>query len=551
MFRRLAVHVSLALVVVGLGGAAALAAPGDQDSTFDGDGVRTIDYGSVDIGNDVLVQPDGKIVTAGHGNLNLDFMVSRLNPDGSPDASFGAGGNGGVNFGGFESGHAAALQADGKVVVVGSTTFGGNSDFAVTRFNANGSLDTSFFDDGTKSVDFAGNDAARDVLVQPNGRIVVVGTGGTLADVFVTRLNPNGSNDLSFNGVGVAGFDIGGTDVGWAAALQADGKIVIATSSTVAGNNSIAVMRLNTDGTRDTSFDGDGLRTIDYGGSPASSLFVRDLLVQPDGKYVLAGSGSNNIVATRLNTDGSLDQSFSADGIVGLDIGGGNDFGNAAALQANGKILVAGHDANQLDAAVVRLQPGGELDTTFSGDGKQTLNVGTSTGAGGVAIQANGRIVLAGVAEQGPITGDVLVGRLEGESAGAGGGPAGDPGGGPGDGGARGRVPRCNGKRATIVGTQRSDRVKGTRRADVIVTLGGNDRIAAGRGNDTVCAGTGKDRISGGTGKDRLSGGTGNDRLDGGPGNDRLTGQTGKDTLLGRAGRDKLNGGAGRDKARQ
>ena len=119
MFRRLVVHVSLALVVVGLGGAAALAAPGDQDSSFDGDGIRTIDYGSVDIGNDVLVQPDGKIVTAGHGNLNLDFMVSRLNPDGSPDASFGAGGNGGVNFGGFESGHAAALQADGKVVVVG------------------------------------------------------------------------------------------------------------------------------------------------------------------------------------------------------------------------------------------------------------------------------------------------------------------------------------------------------------------------------------------------------------------------------------------------
>ena len=118
-------------------------------------------------------------------------------------------------------------------------------------------------------------------------------------------------------------------------------------------------------------------------------------------------------------------------------------------------------------------------------------------------------------------------------------------------------VQRCQGKRATIVGTRRSDRLRGTRRADVIVSLGGSDRIAAGAGNDLICAGSGNDRADGGSGKDRvyglsgkdiLKGGPGNDRLDGGPGNDRLAGQSGKDTLLGRAGRDRLNGGPGTDK---
>ena len=341
MRHQVALLASLVLVVAGLGGAAALAAPGDQDASFDGDGVRTIDYGGVDIANEVLVQPDGKIVTAGHGNLNLDFMVSRLTPDGSPDASFGTAGNAGVNFGGFETGQAAALQADGKIVVAGSTTLGGNSDFAVARFNANGSLDASFFEDGTKTVDYAGADTARDVLVQPNGKIVVVGSGGVLGDVMVTRLNTDGSNDLGFNGVGTVGVDIGGTDVGWAAALQADGKIVIASSSTSGGNTSIAVLRLNADGSSDTSFDGDGLRTVDYGG--ALALAVRDVLVQPDGKYLLTGSGTANFVVTRLNQDGSLDASFDGDGIAPIDFGNGTDFGNAAALQANGKIVVAGH----------------------------------------------------------------------------------------------------------------------------------------------------------------------------------------------------------------
>jgi Ca2+-binding RTX toxin-like protein len=134
-------------------------------------------------------------------------------------------------------------------------------------------------------------------------------------------------------------------------------------------------------------------------------------------------------------------------------------------------------------------------------------------------------------------------------SDGGGGGPGGGGPGGDGRGGGGG--PLCGGKVATIVGTNRSERITGTRRADVVVALGGNDRIKGGRGNDVICAGAGNDTVSGGDGSDRVAGGAGNDRLAGGKGNDRLSGQNGRDTLLGHGGRDTLSGGAGRDSQQQ
>ncbi|MEA2364099.1 MAG: hypothetical protein QOD71_3244 [Thermoleophilaceae bacterium] len=122
------------------------------------------------------------------------------------------------------------------------------------------------------------------------------------------------------------------------------------------------------------------------------------------------------------------------------------------------------------------------------------------------------------------------------------------PGGGPGGTVGTPGVQRCFGKRATIVGTQRADRLKGTRRADVIVSLGGNDRVSGGGGNDLICAGSGNDRVSGGSGKDKEAGGSGNDSLDGGSGNDTLKGDAGKDLLSGGAGKDGLSGGSQRDR---
>jgi DNA-binding beta-propeller fold protein YncE len=126
--------------------------------------------------------------------------------------------------------------------------------------------------------------------------------------------------------------------------------------------------------------------------------------------------------------------------------------------------------------------------------------------------------------------------------------PGGQPGDGPGGEIGTPGVQRCFGKRATIVGTQRGDRLKGTRRADVIVSLGGNDRISGGGGNDLICAGSGNDKVSGGAGNDRESGGSGNDSLKGDAGKDSLKGDSGKDLLSGGPGKDGLTGGSQKDR---
>ena len=340
---------------------------------------------------------------------------------------------------------------------------------------------------------------------------------------------------------------------------------MVAGDTTVGENEQVAVVRLNANGSLDASFNGDGIRTLDYGGVADGA---RDVLVQGDGKIVVVGSGNapSNLTVTRLNPDGSLDQSFNGTGTVGADFGG-TEYGEAGALLANGKIVVAGRNS-QGEALAMRLQPGGSLDTTFSGDGKQTMRAGSAdTVAYGMAVQANGRLVFAGYAlavAAGNF--DVMVARLEGDSRGAGGGPAALPGGGPG-GRPPGRRPGRPPERAALQRQARHHRRQPTRRPAQGHPPRRRDRrprrqrpIAAGRGNDTVCAGTGNDNIDGGSGndrlygqdgKDKLGGGAGKDSLIGGGGKDNLLGGGGKDSLLGGGGRDKLNGGAGRDKQRQ
>ena len=525
--------------------APAVALPGDLDPGFDGEGKKTFGYGGYDSAEDALVRPDGKIVLAGFGNANVDFAVTQLNPDGSFDRSFDGDGTAGVDFGGTDQAYAVELQPDGKIVVGGMT--GTNVDMAVARLNRDGSLDATFDPGGPDgpgkwTFDHGGNDYVQDLLVQPDGKIVLAGYGRSpKTDFVVTRINPDGSPDGSFDGDGTSGADFGDFDQGFAAALQPDGKILVA--GRTYANFDVAIARFNSDGSLDDTFDGEGRKTFGYGGTD----FAKAVLVQPDRRIVLAGYGNANtdFAVTRLNPDGSFDTSLDGDGTSDTDFGG-SDKGAAAALQSNGKVVVVGYTEAGEDLAVMRLQPGGSLDTTFSFDGKTTVNLGSDEGAHAVALQPDGRIVLAGrtVIEQ-----DVAVVRLEGDPLPEGGGsPGGDaPGTGPGGGSG---APRCAGRRATIVGTVGRDVLRGTRRADVIVALGGNDVIRASRGNDVVCGAAGNDSLAGESGRDRLRGGAGNDRIRGGRGDDKLVGGAGLDRLLGGGGRDSCLGGSGGDRAR-
>jgi uncharacterized delta-60 repeat protein len=526
--------VIVSIVVLLAASAVAHAAPGDLDPSFDGDGKTTIDYGGDDAANAVVVQPDGKIVLAGTGDANADFVVTRLNPGGSFDTSFDGDGMVGIDFGGAEYARAVALAPDGKIVVAGHTFV--NSAMAVARLNTDGSLDASFDPGGTdgpgKKTFGAGADEANAVLVAPDGKIVLGGHSFVSKDFAVARLNPDGSFDPSFDGDGRLGIDFGDKDAGSGAALQPDGKIVVAGQT--GANIDVAVARSNPDGSLDDTFAGTGKKTFGYGGADGAGAVA----LQADGRIVVAGYGGPNadLAVTRLNPDGSFDPSFDGDGTAGIDFGG-RDVASAVALAPNGKIVVAGIGMGGVGTgafAVARLQPGGAPDATFSFDGKTTVDYGGFDYASAVALAPDGTIVVAGRTS---VNRDIAVARLQGERPAAkGGGPGvGGPGAsGPGSGPARGAaaVARCAGRRATIVGTAGRDVLRGTRRADVIVALGGNDVVRAAQGNDIVCGGPGNDTLTGGSGRDRLLGG---------PGNDRLTGGRGRDTCLGGSGRDRAS----------
>jgi uncharacterized delta-60 repeat protein len=535
----------LLALLVALSAGVAHAAPGALDPGFDGDGKRTLGAG---VGRAVLVQPDGKILVAGHGGPGLDMLVTRLLPDGSPDPGFGTGGTAVADFGGDDQAHAAALQPDGRIVVAGGTSGGARTGAAVARFDERGGLDATFDAGGVDGAgrkvfeDPTGNDAEFNAaLVQPDGRIVLAGyafaSNEESHNFAIRRLEPSGAEDGTV--FESADFD-GGTDSAEGVALLPDGRLVAAGSS-FSGERfgEMAVARYDADGKLDTTFGGTGTRTI---GSEAADE-ARAVLAQPDGGIVVVGTrGANfdaDLAVARMRPDGTLDPAFGDGGVATRDFGGG-ELGTSAALQPDGKILVAGL-TTEFDFAVARFLPGGALDAGFGSGGLSQVSFGGIDLAWAIALQPDGRILVAGQAFT-----SIGVARLlpdppvvppDGDGPPTGTRKPDDP-------GAR---PRCAGRAATIVGTTGRDVLRGTRGADVIVALGGVDVVRAGGGADRVCGGAGADRVRGGEGRDVLRGGAGEDRVRGGEGRDALLGGAGGDRMRGDEGRDRVLGGAGDD----
>jgi uncharacterized delta-60 repeat protein len=545
--RRLPIFLA-ALAVWAAPTAAALAAPGDLDSSFGSPAGRArVDFGGSDSGQALVLQADGKIILAGTSDVggNQNFALARLGPGGSLDSSFAIAGKALIDFGGNDGAGALVLQADGKIVVAGTTVPAPNvADFALTRLDSNGSLDGTFGQAGRTLVDFGGADLGEAVAVQADGKIVVAGSSFAAGYTFaLARFNANGSLDTTFGQAGKAMVDLGGYDFGEAMVLQPDGKIVVAGHSDVNNNTNFTLARLDANGSLDTTFGQAGKAVVDFGSSDDG----QGVALQRDGKIVVVGSSRGNLVVARLDPNGSLDDSFAGDGKSAVDFGGDFDDGSSVAVQPDGKLVVSGYSYVGADFGIGRLQPNGLLDTTFGDGGKAVAGFGGNPDASqAVALQPDGKIVAAGYSSVAQ-SGDFAIARLLGDA----GGPAGG-GGGPGSGpGSNGSPPRCAGRRATIVGTPAADRLRGTSRRDVIVSLGGRDVIRSLGGDDIVCAGSGNDTVFGGRGNDRLGGGSGNDRLLGESGRDRLLGESGRDRLLGGPGRDRLLGGPGRDAQRQ
>ena len=388
------------------------AADGDLDTTFDTDGIQTTSIGSVqDIAYSVVMQSDGKIVAAGysHNGSNNDFAVVRYNTNGSLDTTFSGDGKVTTAIGsGTDVANYVVMQSDGKIVAAGYSHNGSNVDFAVVRYNTDGSLDTTFSSDGIVTTAVGSlNDTGRSVVVQSDGKILVVGSSENLtdSDFAVVRYNTDGSLDTTFSSDGKVTTAIGlDNDNANAVVLQSDGKIVVAGIS-FGTFEVFAVVRYNTDGSLDTTFSSDGKVTTAIGSRQDQA---RSVVVQSDGKIVAAGlsdNGSNyDFAVIRYASDGSLDTTFSGDGKLTTAVGLGIDIANSVVMQSDGKIVAAGYSYNvsSEDFAVVRYNSDGSLDTTFSGDGIVTTAVGAGSDFGyAVAMQSDGKIVVAGYSYSG------------------------------------------------------------------------------------------------------------------------------------------------------
>jgi uncharacterized delta-60 repeat protein len=388
---------------------------GSLDATFDIDGKLTSGIGmSTDIANNVAIQIDNKIVVGGYSfnGSDNDFALTRYNENGSLDTTFDGDGKLTTAIGtSFDEGNSVAFQNDGKILVAGYSR-NGNDDFALARYNTNGSLDTTFDGDGKLITEIGtSQDYANGVAIQSDGKIVVAGQSynGSNYDFALVRYNTNGSLDSTFDGDGKLTTAIGlADDHAYSIAIQSDGKVVVAGQSYNGSNYDFALTRYNTNGSLDTDFDEDGKLTTSIGNSHDQAFSVA---LQSDGKIVVAGTSYNgsdyDFALTRYNANGSLDTTFDDDGLLITTIGNSTDLASSVAIQSDGKIVAAGWSINggKSEFALTRYNANGTLDTTFHEDGKLTTAFGTSDGhAFSIAIQSDGKIVAGGGSYNGAST---------------------------------------------------------------------------------------------------------------------------------------------------
>lgn len=522
--RAAALGAFVSLGAVALAGGAASAASGDLDPGFGGAGHGRVEF---DLGvpanlQGVAVQLDGGIVSVGTTTAiaTTDAVAYRLRPDGTPDFRWA-----GVRLPGpsdaDEAATSAVVQPGGKVVVAGDVTdANGHRDIGVWRLTSAGALDTSFGSNGL--VTYGRNDedeTALDVALDPRGRIIVAGLRTALdADITVLRLTPQGAVDPTFNnGLPVFAPVHPGPDLARSVAVQADGEILVSGFYAGASNPVLRVTpgTATTDAVLDPGFGGgDGIAEV----PDILPEVVPDVAVGADGKILLlgqvaAGGGAVDGTVVRLTSSGAVDDSFGSATGAHIAVSSGLTSPQSMTVLSHGEVAVLGY-AGGGRSFVAKLLATGAPDPAMGPGGIRILPGVTTGSSAGVAALPDGRIVVVGNADDS--TGVAY--RLLGDFV----------------------APSCAGKKATIVGTKAPDHLVGTGRADVIAGLGGEDTITGLGKGDIVCGGHGADTIVGGAGADHLYGQAGRDTLSGGKGGDKLVGGPGHDTLKGGPGRDTL-----------
>ena len=388
-------------------------ADGSHDNSFSGDGIQIASFnGTNSQAYSMAIQGDGKLLAAGYtiDSIYTFTAIARYNTDGSPDNSFN---NNGTLVDHLSQGStfytASVTQTDGKVVAAGYTWNGTHYDFALARYNLNGSLDNSFSSDGKQMLGFgsADSDIARALVIQNDGKIVVAGTAGS--NFKVVRYNTDGSTDNAFNGNGTQTTDIGIAETVNSINIQSSGKIL--------AGDGYWLTRYNSNGTLDDSFGQSGKLNT----NPFKSY---QAVIQPDDKIVMVSGGNGGCRIIRYNPDGSPDNSF---GNLGNGVQSGYDFdqgqsyfdARSIAMQADGKIVIGGfyftdyQQGANADFAVLRLNTNGSFDASFNGGVLLQTIINSDYEldyASSVKVESDNRIILAGYSFNG-VTNDFAVVR--------------------------------------------------------------------------------------------------------------------------------------------
>lgn len=416
-------YILLALIISTL---VSNAQSGVLDTSFGNDGiVTTVITGSYNLAHTSVVQADGKILVAGEAGepSPMKVAVARYNTDGTLDSSFGSSGTLLIQVGPARSyARNIALQDDGKIVIGAYTYDDVAADFAVVRLLADGTLDTSFGNNGITIADAGSHDIVDAMVLLNDGKILLAGNNYT--DFLAARFNVDGSLDMSFgtNGWTAIGFDSSDSQVK-DVALQSDGKILLGGYSynNSTGVNSMATARINADGSIDPTFGTAGKVTINSGNDEDYAVAIA---VQTDGKIVMGGYtyvGNNpfryDLVAVRLNPDGTFDNNYANNGIaITRVLENGQNYAEQMVLQPDGKVILAGYAAvtDNYNLAMVRFDTAGNVDTTFGIDGKVSTDINSRPDFGkAITLQPDNKIILTGYSYAPSGIGEIVVARYD------------------------------------------------------------------------------------------------------------------------------------------
>ena len=390
--------------------------PGDFDASFGSGGLALYSVTSFNnlTSDSMVLQADGKIVGSGtlKDSNGCYVFVARYNSDGSPDGTF-AGGSGisitqiSVNSNCY-SAH-VDLQSSGKLVVAATRDDSSSSDFVLLRYHANGSLDSTFGVGGMVVHNYVLHDQARDVVVQPDDKILLAGfsSNNNNTDFVIVRFTSSGYVDTSFgfSGRAILDFNNGSNDNLSEIALQPNGKILAVGYTFSSSAPDFALARFHSSGSRDYSFGSSGRQILDIFGS---TDIAHAIAVQSDGRILVAGDAYHSSLSRyymtilRLNSNATaFDSSFGNSGATYVSFGPTWNVISDVALQSDGKIVAAGYtDARNAnyDVALLRYNSNGSLDSAFLGDGGFSFDVPTNSHDLGksLAIQNDGKILVGG-----------------------------------------------------------------------------------------------------------------------------------------------------------